>query len=159
MKKSTFSLLILFLIGITTNAQELTCADFKIGQFYIPVTEEMTQYTVVSNDSISEFTPEKDSTIKKYIVVREKNTQIEWKNGIGNGSPEYEIIEWIDDCTYRLTYDSTRSELDEGKRWINENNGIVVSKTRIENNCLYYTATMTTKDGQKISQNGIICKE
>tara|TARA_R110002050_G_scaffold299550_1_gene465518 strand:+ start:64 stop:438 length:375 start_codon:yes stop_codon:yes gene_type:complete len=115
MKKSTFLLLIFLFIVLTTNAQELTCTDFKTGQFYIPETEEMAKYTVVSNDSISEFTPERDSTIKKYIVVREKNTQIEWKNGIGNGSPEFEIIEWIDDCTYRLTYDDSKSELDDEK--------------------------------------------
>ena len=159
MKKTTILIAIFLLIGIKITAQELTCEDFKIGQFYIPETKEMEKYTIVENDSISEFSPERDNSIKKYIVIREENTQIEWKNGIGNGNAEYEIIEWIDDCTYRLTYDSTKSELDEGKKWVNENNGIVVSKTKIENKCLYYTATMTTNDGQQISQDGIICKE
>ena len=159
MKKSTILYLPIILLGIKMNAQELTCEDFKIGEFYIPETKDMAEYTIVENDSISEFTLERDSSIKKYIVIRKKNSQTEWKNGIGNGNPEYEKIEWIDDCTYRLTYDSTKSELDEGKKWVNDNNGIVVSKVKIENKCLYYTATMTTNDGQKISQNGIICKE
>ena len=159
MKKTTFLLLTILLIGLTAIGQNLTCADFKIGQFYIPETKETAKLTIVSNDSISEFTPEIDSSIKKYIVIREKNSQIEWIKSIGNGNPEYEILEWIDDCTYRLTYDSSKSELDEDKKWINENNGIVVSKTKIENKCLYYTATMTTNEGQKISQDGIICKE
>ena len=159
MKKTTFFIAIFLLIGIKINAQELTCKDFKIGDFYIPETEEMRKYTIQVNDSIAEMADKRDLSIKKWIVVREENTQIEWKNGIGNGNPEYEIIEWIDDCTYRLTYDSSKSELDEGKKWVNDNNGIVVSKTKIKNNCLYYTATMTTNDGQKISQDGIICKE
>ena len=159
MKKTKLLLIVLSLIGLNSCAQKLTCSDFKIGTFYIPETEEMSKYTIEANDSIAELTDKRDLSIKKLIVVREKNTQIEWKNGIGNGIPEYEIIEWIDDCTYRLTYDASKSELDDGKKWVNENNGIVVSKTKIENKCLYYTATMTTNDGQKISQDGIICKE
>lgn len=159
MKKTIILIAIFLLIGLKITAQELTCEDFKIGQFFIPTDDEMKKYTVISNDSIKEMTAERDLTVNKYIVVRAKNTQVEWKNGIGNGNPEYEIIEWIDDCTYRLTYDSSKSELDEGKKWVNDNNGIVVSKTKIQNRCLYYTATMTTNDGQKISQDGIICKE
>ena len=159
MKKTKLLLIVLSLIGLNSCAQKLTCSDFKIGTFYIPETEEMSKYTIEANDSIAELTDKRDLSIKKWIVVREKNTQIEWKNGIGNGIPEYEIIEWIDDCTYRLTYDASKSELDDGKKWVNENNGIVVSKTKIENKCLYYTATMTTNDVQKISQDGIICKE
>ena len=119
----------------------------------------MAKYTIVENDSISEMSPERDSSIQKYIVIREKNTQIEWTNGIGNGKPEYEILEWIDDCTYRLTYDASKSELDAEKKWINENNGIVVTKRKIENKCLFYTATMTTNEGDTIAQDGIICKE
>ena len=159
MKKTKLLLIVLSLIGLNSCAQKLTCSYFKIGTFYIPETEEMSKYTIEANDSIAELTDKRDLSIKKWIVVREKNTQIEWKNGIGNGIPEYEIIEWIDDCTYRLTYDASKSELDDGKKWVNENNGIVVSKTKIENKCLYYTATMTTNDGQKISQDVIICKE
>ena len=159
MRKTKLLLITLSFIGLNSCAQKLTCSDFKIGTFYIPETEEMSKYTIEANDSIAEISPERDLTIKKYIVVREKNNQIEWKNGIGNGKPDYEILEWIDDCTYRLTYDSSKTELDEDKKWINENNGIVVSKTKIENKCLFYTATMTTNEGQKISQDGIICKE
>lgn len=159
MRKTKLLVITLSIIGLSSYAQKLTCSDFKIGQFYIPETKEMEKYTIVENDSISEFTPERDSSIKKYIVIREKNTQIEWKNGIGNGNPDYEIIEWIDDCTYRLTYDSSESELDEDKKWINESNGIVVSKLKIEKKCLFYRATMTTNQGKKISQDGIICKE
>ena len=159
MKKTKLLLIIFGFIGLNSCTKKLTCSDFKIGTFYIPETEGMNKYKIESNDSISEISPERDLTVKKYIVIREKNTQTEWKNGIGNGKPDYEILEWIDDCTYRLTYDSSKAELDEDKKWINENSGIVVSKTKIENKCLYYTATMTTNEGQKISQDGIICIE
>ncbi|WP_417800604.1 hypothetical protein [Tenacibaculum sp.] len=159
MKKHTILITIFLITVIKTNAQELTCEDFKIGKFYIPQTQEISKYTIEVSDSIIEMTDKRDLSIKKWIVVREKNTQTEWKNGIGNGVPEHEVIEWIDDCTYRLTYDSSKMELSENKKWVNENKGIVVTKTKIENNCLYYKATMTTNEGQKISQNGIICKE
>ena len=159
MRKSKLLFITLSLIGLNSCAQDLTCADFKIGKFYIPETKELAKYTIVENDSISEITPERDSSIQKYVVIRKKNTQIEWTNGIGNGQPEYEILEWIDDCTYRLTYDTSKSELNDEKKWVNANNGIVVTKRKIENNCLYYTATMKTNEGDTISQNGIICKE
>lgn len=159
MNKTTILIAIFFLTGIIVNAQDLTCEDFKIGTFYIPTSGEMEKYTITSNDSVSEITAERDLNVNRYVVIREKNSQTEWKNGIGNGNPTYEIIEWIDDCTYRLTYDSSKAEMDEITKWVNENNGIVVSTKKIENKCLYYTATMTTKDGQKISQDGIICTE
>ncbi|QSS96665.1 hypothetical protein [Psychroflexus sp. ALD_RP9] len=146
-------LTIIILIGINSNAQELTCADFKEGRFYIPETEtESENTTEIEND-------DNDAEIEKYIVIRKGNTQTEWTNGIGNGKPDYEIIEWIDDCTYRLTYDDSKYELDAEKKWVNDNNGIVVSKTKIVDNCLMYEAILTTNDGQKISQNGIICRE
>lgn len=115
--------------------------------------------TVATKDSIQDFKIELDSTVNKTVIVRKKKVQIEWTNGIGNGSPKYEIIEWIDDCTYRLTYDAAKSELDESEKWINENNGIVVSNRKIEGKCMFYNATMTTNDGRKISQNGTICSE
>ncbi|CAM1369764.1 hypothetical protein [Tenacibaculum xiamenense] len=159
MKKKKLLLITLSLIGLNSYAQKLTCSDFRIGTFYIPETKEMGKYTIEANDSIIKLTGTRNLSIKKWIVVREKNTQIEWKNGIGNGIPEYEVIEWIDDCTYRLTYDSSKAELSEEKEWVNKNNGIVVTKKKIENKCMYYTATMTTNEGQKISQDGVICKE
>lgn len=159
MKKTKLLIITLLLIDLYSCNQELTCDDFKTGQFYIPETKEMSKFSVTENDSITEYMDKRDSSIKKYIVIRKKNTQIEWKNGIGKGKPLYVVIEWIDKCTYRLTYDSSKSELDEEKKWVNANNGIVVSKRKIKNKCLYYTATMTTKEGKKIAKNGIICKE
>lgn len=124
------------LIELNSCTQDLTCADFKTGEFYIP-----------SNKN----------NVENWIVIRETGTQTEWSNEIGKGNPNYEILEWIDDCTYHLTYDETKMELNEQKKWINENNGIVVEKVRINGNCMDYTATMITNDGEKIQQNGTIC--
>lgn len=144
-------LTLILLIGLTSNAQELTCSDFKEGTFYIPSTE-IESKTEIENK-------ENNAETEKYIVIRKGNTQTEWTNGVGNGNPDYEIIEWIDDCTYRLTYDDSKYELDAEKKWINDNNGIVVKKTKIIDNCLIYVSTLTMNDGQKISQNGKICRE
>jgi len=141
------------------SAQELTCADFHTGEFYIPTTEELNKFTIIKNDSIKDFKLQMDSTVTKTVIIREKETQTEWANGIGNGQPAYEKIEWIDDCTYRLTYDESKMDLDEMEKFTNENNGIVVSKREIEGKCLFYTATMTTNGGEKLSQSGVICKK
>ncbi|MCF7559158.1 hypothetical protein L3X39_00790 [Sabulilitoribacter multivorans] len=119
----------------------------------------MKKFTIIKNDSVQEFTLNLDSIVTNTVVIRKKGTQMEWINGIGNEQPFHEIIEWIDDCTYRLTYDESKMELDEMKKWTNDNNGIVVSKRRIEKNCMFYNATMTTNSGETISQNGVICKE
>jgi hypothetical protein len=159
MKKIKYILFIIALVGLKTSAQELTCADFKIGTFVIPTSDEIKHYTITSNDSISKVSMPRDSTISNYIVIREDKTQTEWINGINVGKPEYEILEWIDDCTYRLTYDASKTELSDEKKWINENNGIVVSKSRIEGKCMFYNAVMTTNDGRKIAQEGVICAE
>lgn len=159
MKKTKTLIFLLTLIGLNSCAQELTCSDFHLGEFYIPTTEELENFRIIKNDSIQDFELQLDSTVTKTVIERKENTQIEWTNGIGNGQPAYEKIEWIDDCTYRLTYDESKMELDETEKWTNENNGIVVTKRRIENNCLFYTATMTTNNGEKLSQNGVICKK
>src|SRR5690606_7265595 len=117
---------ILFIIlnGLNSYAQDLTCKDFKIGKFYIPQNEEMRGYTIAFKDSVMKFMPEKDSTISKYIVIRSEQTQTEWINGLNQGSPVDEKIEWIDECSYRLTYDESKGQLDEEEQWINDNNGV-----------------------------------
>ncbi|WP_299386330.1 hypothetical protein [uncultured Lacinutrix sp.] len=140
-------------------SQNLTCDDFKTGEFYIPQTSVSKSYTIVSNDSIRKIDKERDKQVQQYIVIRDIKTQTEWKNGINNGNPTYEKIEWIDKCSYRLTYDESKMELDEYENWVNSNKGIIVSKINIENKCMFYDATMTTNEGQTISQKGQICKK
>ncbi|MFI1770288.1 hypothetical protein [Thalassobellus citreus] len=159
MKKSTFLIFTVLLIGLTSSAQELSCSDFKNGKFYIPWTQKYAQISIVSNDTIFDIKPIRDTIFTKQIVIRENHSQSKWENNIETGQPTYEIIEWIDDCTYRLTYDSSKMDLNGNQKWINDNNGIIVAKTKIEGKCLFYTSTMTLEDGDKISRNGIICLE
>ena len=158
MKKNTPLILVLFLFSFTISAQDLTCAHFQNGEFYIPSSEELKKFTIIKNDSIQEFTLQLDSTVTKTVIVRKDKTQTEWTNGIGSGEPAYEVIEWLDDCTYRLTYDPSKMEMDAMEKWINENNGIVVSMRKIEGNCLFYKAVMLTNNGEEMTQQGVICK-
>lgn len=159
MKTQKVITLIAIFLTFNTFSQDLSCKDFKIGTFYIPQNEDLREYTISFRDSIKKFTPEKDLSINKYIVVRSDKTQIEWVNGIDIGKPEHEVINWIDECTYRLTYDSTKSKLDDDKKWINDNNGLIVTSIKIEGQCMLYNATITTIKGQTISQKGVICKK
>jgi hypothetical protein len=82
MKKTTISIAIFLLIGIKINAQELTCSDFKNGNFYVPAENE---------------------TILPYKIIRNGNQQTEIvedpENILGTdfNKTAYEIIEWIDD--------------------------------------------------------------
>jgi hypothetical protein len=159
MKKRKLLILILISIGIRSYTQSLTCTDFKTGSFFIPTTEELKKFTVSSKDSINEYLLKRDEKIKRYSIIRKENTQLEWKEGIDNGKPEYETIEWIDDCTYRLKYSSEKNKLTPEKKWVNDNNGIVVSKIKISGKCMQYKAVMTTNDGRVIEQKGTLCKE
>ena len=115
MRKTKILLLTLSLIGLNSCNQKLTCSDFKTGKFYIPATEDLKKYTITSKDSINELSTQRNEEIKKYVVIRKKNTQTEWKDGINNGTPEYEKIEWINDCSYRLKYDGSKTELTQQK--------------------------------------------
>ncbi|WP_341199440.1 hypothetical protein [Croceibacter atlanticus] len=150
--------IILILLSFKISAQELTCADFKKSTFIIPTDEEIKMYRININDSIvKEVSYPKNSLVKRYIIERKNETQIEWENGINNGEPEFIKLEWIDDCTYRLTYDDSKKAINKRQQWANENNGIIVSKIKIEGQCMFYDATMTTLAGEKISQEGVIC--
>ena len=125
----------LFCTSLGLQAQQLECKDFKSGTFVIPGEKG------------------KPNALE---IIREVNTQMEFK---GDGETEFVNLEWIDDCTYRLTYEEGEAATDEQKRFINDNNGIVVEKIKIEGRCMTYKATLTTLEGEKMSQEGKICKE
>jgi hypothetical protein len=143
MKKTTILLLTLILTGINSYAQELTCEDFKNGSFYVPADKE---------------------TLLTYILIRNGNQQTEIvedpKNTLGNdyNKTAYELIEWIDDCTYRLKYDETKMELTEYQKFLNDNNGILTELVKIEGKCFYYKATLNA-NGETQIMNGKICKK
>ena len=162
MKKSNYLILIYLLIAFNSFGQNLTCDDFRTGKFYIPTeNENETKFTVIKRDSSEavsqEFTEKRDS-IKKYIVIRSDSTQVEWRNGLNIGEPLNEKIQWINRCSYRLTFDKNKNKLTEQQQLVNDYNGIVVEKIVINGNCMKYKATMILENGYEIVQNGTICK-
>ncbi len=159
MRKQNLLFFGMILIGLNCYTQNLTCLDFKTGKFYIPMNDKLEKVTIQSKDSVSELKLKQDKNINKWVIIRKKNTQTEWMNGLNNGTPLYAKLEWIDNCTYRLTYDGNKTKLKKHEKWTNENNGIVVTNVQILGKCMEYKATMTTNNGEKISQSGTICKE
>ena len=129
---------ILIVLGLNSCSPNLTCSDFKEGTFYIPADTEVNI---------------------KYTLIRTENAQVEYADGVEGSTPKYIQLEWIDDCTYRAKYDPLKMELDEHETFINENNGIVIQKITIVEKCMEYIATLSLPNGEKITQNGKICKE
>ncbi|MEQ6122978.1 hypothetical protein AAON49_02105 [Pseudotenacibaculum sp. MALMAid0570] len=115
----------------------LKCKDFRKGKFFIV------------SDSIYRV---------KINIVRKETSQIEYVKG-DEKRIKHEVINWLDDCTYRLKYDENKMELDEMEKWINNNNGLLVKKINITGKCMIYEASLETKEGKTLSQKGKICKE
>lgn len=137
------SVLILMSPLFTSCAQEMTCADFKNGEFYVPADEE---------------------TPFNYKIIRNGNKQIEIlldpENKISDdfNKKAFEIIEWIDDCTYRLKYDESKMNLTKNQQFINDNNGILTEVIKIEEKCFYYKSTLIV-NGEIERIDGKICVE
>jgi len=138
MKNAKVFMGVIILILLNSCTQDLTCTDFKEGTFYIPAD------TLIDKSS---------------TLIRKGNSQVENRDGIEGCHPEHILLEWIDDCSYRAKYDSSKMQLGKKKTEFNENNGIVVEKVDIKGNCMEYIATLTLPDGEEIKQGGIICKE
>lgn len=126
-----------------SNAQDLTCKDFRKGTFIVN-------------------TKSPETTIK---IVRNGNEQVE---NLIKASEEYietnptEVVHaklnWINDCSYHLLYDSAKMKLGEVEKYINDNGGVLVEVTKIEGQCFYYKTTMTV-NGKELGMEGKICKE
>lgn len=115
--------------------QSLSCNDFKEGNFYIETQE---------------------GQVRTYDVYRDGDSQIEYASS-GEGENVYIDIEWIDDCTYRLTFDPN-AQLSETERFINDVGGALVEMTKIEGNCFFYRSTIVVL-GEDVIINGKICKK
>jgi len=153
MKNFNFLILLIILSTLNSFGQELTCADFKTGEFYIPTdNEKETEFLVYKNDDLVQELSQPTDSIENYIVIRNEKTQIEWKNAIDFGEPTYENIEWLDDCSYRLTYDAEKNKNPEEENWINDNDGLIIEKTQIVGRCMEYSATLKLPDGIKVVQ-------
>ena len=125
--------------------QELDCGNFRDGVFYAEISKPIAM---------------------KWKVTRNGNQQIEEvvelpeeAKGLGFPThPRYEIIEWIDGCTYRLKYDETKFELSATEKAINENGGALNRIVKIEGDCHYYVSTITI-NGKETSMEGKLCSE
>lgn len=71
----------------------------------------------------------------------------------------YINLKWIDNCNYRAFRDESK-EINKISKMINDNNGILVEKIKIEERCFHYKSSWKSlDDGKEISLYGRLCKE
>lgn len=126
------------------HAQSNDCSDFKTGSFYIPPTESLPV---------------------SYKVVRTNDAQTETVQGSPKGllpenaeAPQFGVLKWIDNCSYRLWYDETKGNLSEVQQMINRNNGVLIEFLSVEGNCVNYRGTLEKPD-EIVTFLGQQCKE
>lgn len=132
------TILILFTsLPLLVYSQQLDCKDFKKGKFSIP----------------HEASQNKEKMIR---VIRTLHDQKEFTKV---NDTIFSKIEWLSNCSYRITYDTNKMKLNRIQQWTQDNNGLVVTMDDITGKCISYKSVMTTKEGGKIGQQGKICIE
>ncbi|MBT8263117.1 MAG: hypothetical protein KJO05_09865 [Bacteroidia bacterium] len=134
--KGITRLIAVLLISIGSFAQELSCADFKEGTFYIEAVSLGIEF--------------------RYDLVRYPDYQEEY---YGAGGPVKVDIRWIDECSYVLTKNPADTDFSEIDKKINGWGGIVVELIRIEENCYYFTSLFRVSENHSERMNGKICKD
>ncbi|WBL23729.1 hypothetical protein [Zunongwangia sp. HRR-M8] len=135
--------LIFNLTAFNSFGQVLKCSDFKNGTFTSPATEEAPL---------------------SYKIIRNVNSQIEITedpNGIlptDFQKKQYVIIEWIDECSYRVKYDESKMKMGQFHRLVNDNGGILTEMIKIENGCFFYKSFLTV-NGKTERLDGKMCIE
>ena len=123
--------------------QELDCSNFRDGVFYAEISKPITlKWRVIRNGN---------QQVEEVVELPEEVKGIDYPT-----HPRYEIIEWIDGCTYRLKYDETKFELSETEKIINKNGGVLTRIVRIEGKCHYYISTLSI-NGEESSMEGKLC--
>ena len=125
------------LLIVCNSCQKDEFENFRQGTFYIPGNQ---------------------NNVEKYIVIRKANSQVVYKNNLQDKNPEFQVLERIDDKTYRITYDSSKAKLTEDQKRINKNNGFIIKNIKVEEDCLFYKSTMTIDD-KKYEYNSKMCEE
>lgn len=133
MKKLT--LLIIILIGFNSFAQDLTCADFKNGEF------------LVQGDELND-----DS----YIIIQKDGKLIE-KDEDEEGDWTIMDIKYIDDCNYILTYNKISKDFEEVAENINSSGGIKFKVIEIKGNTLTYS-TIWKNGSKNVEKTGKMIK-
>ncbi|MCW5520317.1 hypothetical protein J1N09_10735 [Aureitalea sp. L0-47] len=124
------------LFSFKMNAQELSCADFKEGTFYIE-----------GNVAGKPF---------RYDLVRYSDFQEEYYSP---GVPIKVDIKWIGECSYVLSKNPADPDFGEIDKQINDWGGIVVELVRIEDNCYYFTSLFKVTETHSERMDGKICKD
>jgi hypothetical protein len=136
--------LIVLLIGSYAYTQE-QCSNFKTGVFYAEVREPFAiKWKVTRNGN---------QQIEEVLELPDEAKELGYPT-----TPQYEIIEWIDECTYRLIYDESKFELSETQKTINESGGAVNRIVKVEGKCHYYISTVVI-NGKEMSMEGKLCSE
>ena len=138
----------MILTSCSIYSQKLTCKDFKEGIFIVP------------KDSLVPFS---------YKIIRKGNRQIEFAINLNEikdkelrelpelNQKAFELIEWVDDCSYKLKYAPSKMSLTKSQQFINDNGGILTELIKIKENCFYYKSTL--KANGKIQRlDGVFCK-
>ncbi|MCK0110488.1 hypothetical protein MWU58_14410 [Flavobacteriaceae bacterium S0825] len=139
-----YILIMIILISANSHSQQLTCENFKNGTFIIPADETLPISIRV----------ERNGNNQTEIIL---NPEVIDAEDLELRKTFFEIIEWIDDCSYRITYNETKMTLDEHQKFVNENGGLLVEMVKIEGSCFYYMSSIDV-DGEVVSVNGKLCK-
>ncbi len=122
MRNSLLLLVFFAFSSVLFSQTKLTCLDFAKGEF----------------KNISDENPNLNSQI-----IRKGGKQLE----ITNGVQSYKKIQWLNDCSYILTFPKKEAKKDKFKLLINKTGGITVTVERIEEKTLYYKTVYF--DGKK----------
>lgn len=142
MKKAI--ILVFSFFTIISYGQDLKCENFKDGTFTLEATEPFKM---------------------KFKIIRKGNEQKEIlvevpeelkDSGLLNFTV-YGIVEWIDDCSYRLTYDESKMELDDTQKMINSVGGVLTQYIKVEENCVHYKSLIKYNESELVI-DGVICK-
>ena len=142
-KQMRILLFTILLAGLSANAQELTCADFKDGTFITPASEEVPL---------------------DYRIIRNGNSQVEITEDPDGILPsdfqkeQFVLIEWVDDCSYRSKYDEEKMDMSEFHQLVNDNGGILTEMVKIEDGCFFYKSSLTI-NGKTEYLEGKMCVE
>lgn len=139
MKRILFSFFLF--TSLFSFSQDLKCSDFKTGVF------------IAYADNV-------DAT---YKITRTENYQVEKifraPKELMKSLPKklFVILKWENDCDYRIRYDDSK-KMSNPLQFINDNNGVLVQKTKISGNCYYYNSIFKA-DNKEYILPGRICKE
>jgi|GEM_PF-5226200 len=149
--------LFIILISLNSTAQEeLSCLDFKENGFYVAHLHDLNQYHSEHQDKAS---LSQNDFAKKAVHIMIKRDYFTTKKSVKNRNkkPDSEIVSWMDDCSYILTFDEKKTDLSYVQKWVNNNGGIQITLNETSKKCVSFDAEMKTNLSQKIYLEGSVC--